>query len=77
MFMGVKLLLEDGKTLSCVMADFQFIEREDILYSHIIIKPKYNELHFYVYHKDTSKFLCTKRRYKYQLQYLTSYHTCI
>ena len=48
MFMRVKLLLEDGKALRRVMADFQFIEREDILYCNKIIKPKYNELHFYV-----------------------------
>ena len=61
MFMRVKSLLEDGKTLSCIMVDFECIMREDILYSYKIIKPKYNELHFYVYHKNTFKFVYTRR----------------
>ena len=62
--------LKTERTLSCVMADFECNEREDILYSHKIIKPKYNELHFYVYHKNTFKFVYTKRRCKYQSKYL-------
>ena len=58
------------------MADFECKEREDILYSHKIIKRKYSELHFYVYHENTFKFVYTKRRWKYQSKYLILYKTC-
>ena len=65
------------RTLSYVVVDFECIKRDDILYCNKIIKPKYNELHFYVYHKNTFKFVFTKRRYKYRWQYFTSYKTWV
>ena len=59
------------------MVDFECIKREDILYSDKIVKPKYNELHFYVYHKNTFNFVYTRHWCKYQSKDFTSYQACV